>query len=69
MRKLIPCYLSAFKTPKQGLQQQLFAAKTLADWHKTLEQGLYDPTEPYPVAALRRARLKGGSGPGEGQVV
>lgn len=62
MRKLIPCYLSAFTTAKQ-LQGRLFAAQTLSDWQRAIndpERWGFDPHEPYPLAALRRARLKGG---------
>jgi len=62
MRKLIPCYLSAFTTVRQ-LQGRLFAAQTLSDWQQAIsdpERWGFDPHEPYPLAALRRARLKGG---------
>lgn len=62
MRKLIPCYLSAFTSTRQ-LQGQLFAAQTLLDWQQAIsypERLGFDPSEPYPLAALRRPRLKGG---------
>jgi hypothetical protein len=62
MRKLIPCYLCGFESTRQ-LQGQLFAAQSIADWQRALsdpDQWGFDPLEPYPVAALRRARLKGG---------
>lgn len=61
MRKLIPCYLTAFTTARQ-LQAQLFAAQSLADWQSAVsdpDRLGFDPAEPYPVAALRRPRLKG----------
>jgi hypothetical protein len=61
MRKLIPCYLTAFTTARR-LQAQLFAAQSLADWQSAVsdpDRWGFDPAEPYPVAALRRPRLKG----------
>jgi hypothetical protein len=61
MRKLIPCYLQGFQTARQ-LQGQLFAAQSLADWHAAAadpEAWGFDPAEPYPLQALRKARLKG----------
>lgn len=62
MRKLIPCYLCGFESTRQ-LQGHLFAAQSIADWQRALsdpDQWGFDPLEPYPVSALRRARLKGG---------
>eukprot|EP00882_Tetradesmus_deserticola_P014411 GHRQ01015323.1.p1 GENE.GHRQ01015323.1~~GHRQ01015323.1.p1 ORF type:complete len:253 (+),score=68.03 GHRQ01015323.1:33-761(+) len=61
MRKLIPCYLQGFSTARR-LQGQLFAATSLADWQALVtapEAWGFDPAEPYPLQALRRARLKG----------
>eukprot|EP00883_Tetradesmus_obliquus_P013650 jgi/Sobl393_1/6617/SZX61899.1 len=61
MRKLIPCYLAGFSSARQ-LQRRLFAATSLADWHAAAadpEACGFDPSEPYPVQALRVARLKG----------
>jgi hypothetical protein len=61
MRKLIPCYLQGFSSTRR-LQGQLFAASSLADWHAAAanpEAWGFDPAEPYPLQALRRARLKG----------
>jgi hypothetical protein len=62
MRKLIPCYLAAFATAQQ-LQQQLFAAQSVSDWVQAVsdpDRWGFDPSEPYPLQALRRPRLKGG---------
>jgi hypothetical protein len=67
MRKLIPCYLTAFASARQ-LQGPLFAAQSLSDWQRVIsdpDRWGFDPVEPYPVAALRRPRLKGG-GPNRG---
>lgn len=61
MRKLIPCYLTAFASARR-LQAQLFAAQSLADWQSAVsdpDRWGFDPAEPYPVAALRRPRVKG----------
>lgn len=61
MRKLIPCYLTGFKTTRQ-LQGQLFQAQTLADWQAAVsnpERWGFDPLEPYAIEALRKSRYKG----------
>jgi hypothetical protein len=64
MRKLIPCYLGGFTSSRQ-LQARLFAATSLQHWQDACggdpARWGFDPAEPYPVTALRRARLKGSS--------
>jgi hypothetical protein len=62
MRKLIPCYLCGFASAQQQLQRALFAAASVTDWQAACadpERWGFDPAEPWPAAALRRARLKG----------
>lgn len=68
MRKLIPCYLAGFASPRR-LQGQLFAAQSIPDWQHACadpDRWGFDPLEPFPAAALRRPRLKGGPGQAAG---
>lgn len=62
MRKLVPLYLLGFGSAGR-LQTELLKATTLAQWEAAVATGggtLYDPEEPFPDAAVRAPRLKGG---------
>ncbi|KAG2437413.1 hypothetical protein HXX76_006065 [Chlamydomonas incerta] len=61
-RKFIKLYLLGF-TSAEPLQSRLFAAETLDQWRAAVYGGmgeLYDAAEPFPAAAVRFPRLKGG---------
>ncbi|KAG2453084.1 hypothetical protein HYH02_002416 [Chlamydomonas schloesseri] len=61
-RKFIKLYLLGFGSC-DGLQSRLFAAESLDQWRAAVYDGageLYDAAEPFPAAAVRFPRLKGG---------
>eukprot|EP00198_Chlamydomonas_reinhardtii_P005570 XP_001694906.1 predicted protein [Chlamydomonas reinhardtii] len=61
-RKFIKLYLLGFNSTG-SLQSCLFAAETLEQWRAAVYGGsgqLYDAAEPFPAAAVRFPRLKGG---------
>jgi hypothetical protein len=62
MRKLIGCYLAGF-SDVNDLKQQLYGAASLADWEAAVAARAGDAT-PFPAAALRTPRLKGGGADG-----
>jgi hypothetical protein len=57
MRKLVGCYLAGFDRPR--LKARLRAAASLAEWEAAAAEHAGD-AEPWPAAALRLPRLKGG---------
>lgn len=62
MRKLIGCYLAGFESEAAvHLRARLYAALSVAQWRTAVEEVAGDET-PFPAAALRIARLKGGAG-------
>mmetsp|Transcript_29378 Transcript_29378/g.82849 ORF Transcript_29378/g.82849 Transcript_29378/m.82849 type:complete len:441 (+) Transcript_29378:82-1404(+) len=62
MRKFIPLYLVGFKS-SASLRSRLLAADTVADWHQSIQEVGFDPTELACRSALRHPRLKGGGEP------
>jgi hypothetical protein len=58
MRKLVGSYLAGFDRP--DIARPLYEAASLADWAAVVRAHGDDPT-PFPAAALRLARLKGGA--------
>lgn len=64
VRKLIGCYLAGFERPDlKDLKRRLYAAEGLRDWEAAVRDYRDDP-EPWPAAALRLPRLKGGGADG-----
>ncbi|KAG2484891.1 hypothetical protein HYH03_016372 [Edaphochlamys debaryana] len=63
-RKLGLLYLHGFATAGP-LRSALLAATSLDQWRAAAAAGgeLYDPSEPFPAAAVRHPRLKGGGPP------
>jgi hypothetical protein len=61
MRKLIGCYLAGFDRPE--IRSRLYAAQSLRDWEAAVRAHAADEA-PFPAAALRVARLKGGGADG-----
>ncbi|KAI8464215.1 MAG: dihydrouridine synthase-domain-containing protein [Monoraphidium minutum] len=61
MRKLVGCYLLGFEKP--DLKARLYAAQSLADW-RAAAAAYADDATPFPAAALRAPRLKGGGADG-----
>ena len=61
MRKLVGCYLAGFDRPE--LKRRLYAADCIKDWEAAV-RGHERDDEPFPAAALRLPRLKGGGADG-----